>query len=196
MKICVSCKKEKPKAEFSKGAGHKKDGLQSNCKACNAEHNKEYRQENKEEIAEYQKEYRQENPEYQKEYREENKEEIAEYQREYRRERRKSDPIFRMICSCRTRTNKAFKSQSLKKNHKTFDLIGCTPEFLRDYLASKFTPGMTLENHGEWHIDHIRPISSFNLNNPEQVKVCFHYTNLQPLWGADNLQKSDKYEPA
>jgi hypothetical protein len=184
MKICGSCKKEKPKAEFSKNAS-KKDGLQSNCKACDAEHQKEYQKENKEKIAEYQKEYQKEN-----------KEELIEHKKEYRKERYESDPLFRMICSCRARTRTTFKSQGIKKNQKTFDLIGCTPEFLRDYLASKFTLGMTLENHGEWHIDHIRPISSFDLTDPEQVKACFYYTNLQPLWGADNLQKSDKYEPA
>jgi hypothetical protein len=211
MKTCGDCKKEKPKAEFSKDAS-KKDGLQSSCKVCRAESQKKYNKEHKEEIAESQKKYNEEHKEekakykkkYNKKYDEEHKEEKAEYQKKYdeehkeeiaarKRERRKSDPIFRMICNCRTRTWEAFKSQGIKKNHKTFDLIGCTSEFLRDYLASKFTPGMALENHGEWHIDHIRPISSFNLHDPEQVKACFHYTNLQPLWAEDNLKKSDRY---
>jgi hypothetical protein len=53
---------------------------------------------------------------------------------------------------------------------------------------------MSWNNHGQWHIDHVRPCSSFNLLNPEEQQQCFHYTNLQPLWAADNLSKSDTYE--
>lgn len=53
---------------------------------------------------------------------------------------------------------------------------------------------MSWKNKSEWHIDHIRPISSFDLNNPEEQAKCFHYTNLQPLWAIDNLKKGAKYE--
>ena len=70
------------------------------------------------------------------------------------------------------------------------EMLGCTPEELRDHLQSQFTEGMTLENHGEWHIDHIIPLASANTEE-EIVKLC-HYTNLQPLWAEDNLSKSDK----
>lgn len=59
-------------------------------------------------------------------------------------------------------------------------------------LEQQFTEGMTWENYGEWHVDHIRPCVSFDLSIPEQQQECFHYTNLQPLWAKDNLQKSDK----
>ena len=66
---------------------------------------------------------------------------------------------------------------------------------LKAYLELQFTDGMTWENRGNWHIDHIRPCASFDLTDPEQQKQCFHYTNLQPLWAADNLAKSDSWDP-
>ena len=64
---------------------------------------------------------------------------------------------------------------------------------LKDYLQSKFENGMTWENYGKWHIDHIRPCASFDLTDIEQQKICFNYKNLQPLWAEDNFKKSDKW---
>ncbi len=63
---------------------------------------------------------------------------------------------------------------------------------MKKYLEGKFTEGMTWENHGTWHIDHRRPICSFNLLDEEEQKKCFHYTNLQPLWATDNLSKGGR----
>jgi transcription termination factor Rho len=62
------------------------------------------------------------------------------------------------------------------------------------YLESKFEHGMSWDNYGEWHIDHIVPISIFNLENPEELQKACHYTNLQPLWAEDNLRKGSYYE--
>ena len=61
------------------------------------------------------------------------------------------------------------------------------------YLAAKFQEGMSWDNHGEWHIDHIKPCCKFNLLDDEEQRKCFHYTNLQPLWSKDNLSKGGKY---
>ena len=61
------------------------------------------------------------------------------------------------------------------------------------YLDAKFTDGMSWENHGEWHIDHILPCASFNLLIEDEQRKCFHYTNLQPLWAKDNLSKAANY---
>jgi hypothetical protein len=72
-------------------------------------------------------------------------------------------------------------------------LLGCSVSFLKGFLEAKFTEGMTWQNHGEWHIDHIKPCASFNLLDEEEQKKCFHYTNLQPLWAAENLSKGCKY---
>ena len=74
------------------------------------------------------------------------------------------------------------------------DLLGCTMESFISYLTSKLKEGMTLENYGKWHIDHIKPIALFDTTSKEQIKECFHYTNLQPLWARENFSKGAKYE--
>lgn len=77
----------------------------------------------------------------------------------------------------------------LKKN-KTFNYFGCTPQFLKEYLESQFVNGMSWDNHGDWNIDHIIPLS-LSKTEEELYKLCF-YKNLQPLWAEDNLKKSNK----
>lgn len=71
-------------------------------------------------------------------------------------------------------------------------LIGVSREIFRDHIESQFTEGMNWANHGYWHLDHILPVSSFNHDDPEQVKKCWHFTNFQPLWGRHNLKKGAK----
>ena len=96
----------------------------------------------------------------------------------------------------RSRTHKKIALHGGSKSVGTIELLGCTVVELTSRFEALFTPGMTWENMGEWHIDHIRPCASFDLTDPEQQRQCFHYTNLQPLWAEDNLRKSDKWEPA
>lgn len=67
--------------------------------------------------------------------------------------------------------------------------LGCTIPQLRDYLSERFAPEMSWENYGSWHIDHVRPLASFDLRNRPQFLTAVHYTNLQPLWAADNIAK-------
>ncbi len=76
--------------------------------------------------------------------------------------------------------------------------LGCTILELKAYLEARFLPGMTWKNHGlkGWHIDHIRPLTSFDLADRAQLLQAVHYTNLQPLWWQDNLRKADSYEMA
>jgi len=175
MKKCTKCGIEKELTEFHKDR-RRKGGIRSNCKKCCIEQKKEYRKNNKEKILEKQKEYY-----------ENNKEKISEYQRE----RRQNDPVFRMIDNYRRRTRKAYTEGIKSKG--TMELLGCTGIELKEYLEKQFQPGMTHENYGEWHIDHIRPIASFDLSDPKQEQACFHYTNLQPLWAQHNLSKGAKY---
>jgi hypothetical protein len=79
------------------------------------------------------------------------------------------------------------------KSARVKELLGCTVDQLRAHLEAQFKPGMTWANHSfiGWHLDHIRPLASFNLADPEQQKRAFHFSNLQPLWAKDNFDKSD-----
>lgn len=76
-------------------------------------------------------------------------------------------------------------------------LIGCSVSELKLYLESLFKENMTWNNwgkgEGKWHVDHIIPCAYFELSDPEQQKLCFHYTNLQPLWEKDNVSKKSLY---
>jgi hypothetical protein len=78
----------------------------------------------------------------------------------------------------------------------TSKLLGCSIEDFKAHLESRFQEGMSWENYSYngWHIDHIRPCSSFDLSDPAQQRVCFHYTNLQPMWARENQRKSDKWQ--
>ncbi len=103
--------------------------------------------------------------------------------------------IHRKLATClRSRLNKALKGAYKSSSYS--DYIGCTPEQLKNHLESLFKPGMTWDNYGirGWHIDHIRPLDSYNLSDPSELLEACNYKNLQPLWAKDNLTKGCKYE--
>lgn len=110
---------------------------------------------------------------------------------EYTRKRLRVDPYYRLQRQLRGRLRKAFLAQGSVRAARSAELVGCTPAELKCWIEAQFQPGMSWENYGYrgWHIDHIRPCISFDLNDPEQQRQCFHYTNLQPLWGAENRAK-------
>ena len=184
-KVCTKCGIEKELIDFSKDST-KKDGLRPNCKSCNRIYFAKVRQDNPESMAKKLKEYYSKNPEKRKIYRENYKKR----KQEQRKERRKVDPIFAIINNVRCRIYKYLKVNQIRKTNRTFDIVGCTPEYLKEHLEKQFVNGMSWENRDEWHIDHIIPLSSAN-SEEELYKLC-HYTNLQPLWAIDNLRKSNK----
>lgn len=122
--------------------------------------------------------------------------EAKKYWREYMQKMR-GTPEGIVLLAARKRLNELVRLKGAYKPGKTRELIGCTVRELKEHLEAQFTDGMTWDNYGRygWHIDHIRPCASFDLSDPEQVRQCFHYTNLQPLWGVDNMRKSDRWEP-
>lgn len=109
-----------------------------------------------------------------------------------RYERIKVDPLLRLKKQVMGRIWSAMKRQRVNGSG-SFALVGCTPEELRDHIAKHFAAGMSFENYGEWHVDHVRPCASFDLSDPEQVKTCFNWRNLRPLWSADNIRKGASY---
>jgi hypothetical protein len=125
-----------------------------------------------------------------------NRAKISRNKARYEKQRVETDPVFRLTKNLRRRLSLAFKAQKGRKSQTTLGLIGCSRDKLRQHLVSQFREGMTLENHGKvWHIDHIRPCSSFDLSDPNQAILCFHYSNLQPLFADENMRKGDRWGP-
>jgi len=126
-------------------------------------------------------------------WRKDNRDKINKSMLEYEKKRKLTDPKFKLAKTLRSRLGSAIRTQKTNKTNNTIDLLGCSISFLKGFLEVKFKEGMTWQNHGEWHIDHIKPCASFNLLDEEEQQKCFHYTNLQPLWASENLSKGCKY---
>jgi hypothetical protein len=108
------------------------------------------------------------------------------------RERLRVDIHYALKRRLGNRIRMAFKSQSLCKRTSAIRLLGCPIETAREHIERQFQSGMSWDNHGQWHVDHIIPTSSFDLSREEEQLKAFHYTNLQPLWAEDNIRKSNK----
>jgi hypothetical protein len=123
-------------------------------------------------------------------YYKDNKKSVLEYRAKYRFVREKTDISFKLANYLRTRLTHAVRNN--QKTGSAVKDLGCSVDELKSYLSSKFTDNMTWENYGKWHIDHIMPLSSFDLANRDELLKACHYTNLQPLWAKDNFKKGAK----
>jgi hypothetical protein len=150
----------------------------------------------KEEVQKKKKEYylktREKQLKYWVEYRKnpKNKKKFNLYFKNWINNKLKTDPNFKLKQQLSHRIYLALKNKV--KSKRTKDLLGCNIEQLWIHLEKSFKPGMTKENYGKWHVDHIIPCSSFDLTKSEEQAQCFHYTNLQPLWASENLAKGSK----
>jgi hypothetical protein len=110
---------------------------------------------------------------------------------EYNNKKRSNDSLCKLTDNVRRRVNKFLTLNKITKRNKTFSIVGCSPEFLKEHIENQFTEGMSWELMGKYiHIDHRIPLSSAK-SEEEVYKLC-HYTNLQPLWAEDNLSKGNK----
>lgn len=183
-KICRRCNEEKSLLDFNK---HKKmpDGHLNICKLCVKQYKHEYYKNNKNGVVEERRlAYREKHKLLKRTKRYKNVRNIS------RRKRYIEDINYKLSCILRSRLKIALKGKY--KGLKSLNTIGCSIEELKKYLESKFQSGMSWDNHGDWHIDHIKPISMFDLTNDKQLRKANHYTNLQPLWAIDNLRKGAK----
>lgn len=151
-------------------------------------------------------------------WRQRNPDRVRHYTVEHRR-RYRTDPVFKaekqatynrhaqrqrdlktnraISLNLRNRIYCALIAMGAQKSASSIELIGCTIAELRQHLEAQFIDGMNWDNYGRngWHVDHIRPCASFDLTDPEQQRQCFHHSNLQPLWAADNIRKGATWQP-
>ena len=177
-KFCSKCKQIKYIDNFYNDKS-RKDGKYSWCKDCSKKHVEKYYIENREYKLSYQKQWATDNSIRRRKP-----------HRDWNKQQRKINTTFKIVENIRSRLYKAVKGEI--KNGSAIQDLGCTIEKFRAYIAKKFKLGMTWENYGEWHLDHIIPLASFDLTDKEQFLKACHYTNYQPLWAVDNMRKGDK----
>lgn len=161
MKECRDCNITKSLIEFTKAKGKPTNW----CKSCRAIYKKAY------------------------DSKPENKAIKKAYYLDYKKNREAIDVDYKLKNALRRRVYNALKNGW--KSGSAVDDLGCTIEELKKHLEDQFESGMSWDNWSKtgWHIDHIKPLSSFDLTNPEEFKKACHYTNLQPMWAEDNLRK-------
>ena len=153
--------------------------------------NKEYMSNKSKTWYEQNKEHRKE---YLKEYREKNIDKIRQTKRDYERNRKSRDPLYKLISNFRTAIYTVLKESNVDKYGHYFDVLQYTPEELINHLEKQFKDDMTWDNYGIWHVDHKFPITSFDIQEmgDEEFMKCWSLGNLQPMWGIDNIKKSNK----
>jgi hypothetical protein len=129
-----------------------------------------------------------------------NRENILRRKRQYQKLYRLSGLTVkqRLRISIATNINARLRKFQIQKKNTSFAYLGCDMQWLEAWLEVQFQPGMSWQNWGKkgwdgWQIDHIRPCKAFDFTDPIQQKHCFHWTNLQPLWSAENQHKAGKY---
>ena len=207
-KTCIKCGEKYPATtEYFHSDKYRKDGIKSRCKSCVCSDARDYRHENPQKVCEAKRRHREKNLEkIQKSYhkwrnkniekererfrkwKEQNRDKYNENARKYYSE----NPRVRISLSI---SGGIYKSIRAGKNGRSWEsLVGYTLNDLMNHLESQFTKGMDWDNYGEWHIDHVKPISHFNFNSPgdSEFHECWSLWNLQPLWGVDNKSKCNK----
>jgi len=190
-KECRLCKVLKTEEDYYRRNDTGK--LRGLCKECIAKRQKIYRNLNREYLTEKKLEWQRDNKEKRREinrrYLIKNREKINEYNKYYKREKQSLNA--RIVSNYRGRIWKAIKRGDKAK--RTKELLGCSIEYFKKHIEKRFTKNMSWDNYGDWHIDHIKPCSKYNLKKEKEQLQCFNFKNLQPLWAGENLIKSNKW---
>ncbi len=181
--ICPCCGKNKNETGFIK--------KRRSCRLCINKKMQEYKRQNKEKISEYNKKYKNDHvddiKEYNANYNIKNRKTIQKRHTAYLREKRKNDPQYKLGTTIRNRLNKVLNGQ---KKKSTLESLGCSYKFLKEWIEFQFDDTMTFKNHGTvWHIDHIIPCASFDLENEDEMAKCCNWTNLKPMISKNNMAK-------
>lgn len=179
-KECRVCKQWKPIEEFSL---LKTGTLFYRCKECQRVHNHSEKG-----IRAKQKYYKSEK------HKDAHKREITSGKSaERQRARRRSDATYKLATDFRTYMN---QKVNFGRNHHSWEYLGCSWKFFKEYIESQFKPGMTWKNRGigkdKWHLDHIIPCAYFDFSIERNLYIAWNWRNFQPLWGGENLQKANK----
>jgi hypothetical protein len=198
-KICTKCNKFKSFDLFHKSS-KTKDGLKYQCKDCKKKEHRDHYLNNKNDYFKNNKQWKKRNPSKIKKYSRKSNLKRKEYFKNYRIKNRNKRTLYHRYLQktnlnykigqrLRHRLGSAIKSQKTIKSNKTMNLLGCDMVHFKSYIEKQFKNGMTWDNYGEWHLDHIKACSTFDLSKEDQQKQCFHYTNMQPLWASENFHK-------
>jgi hypothetical protein len=198
-KRCSKCASSKALEAFGKNR-QSPDGLHYWCKQCC----KASRDKRVTEQRAYLKRYRAANKDQIAQYRRDNADKMAQYNSEYKprkrewmKNRRRTDPNFRISSILRGRvTDCLVRYYGIRKTASGLALLGLDVDKVRDWLEFQFQPGMSWDNHGiTWEIDHVLPVSRFDLTDPAQQRICFGWANLSPKLKQANRSKGNKIEP-
>lgn len=192
LKICTKCNLAKPFDGFSRSKS-KKDGLVSWCKECVRPAGKLWKESNRDKVNASSRAHYARVPLKRREAHEKWKANNPEKMKEAKR-RCRTTPKGKIEANVRGAIHKTITKGM--KHAKTFIALGYTPEELMAHLEDLFLPGMTWENYGDWHIDHIIPLAVHNYSSTEDFdfKRAWALSNLQPLWAHDNIAKGAKIE--
>ena len=190
-KQCNVCKETKDISDFHKKTAST-DGYNGLCKVCAIARAKVQAKKHEARVKAYRDVYEKtKRKQSRAAYVAANTETIRAKARNYLAKRLATDASYRTRVRLRARFQKA-KKKIVGESKRTMQYVGCSVPQVREWLSSQFDQGMSWNNFGEWQIDHVLPVSLFDLAQKDACRVCFHWTNLQPLWKKDNLKKSNK----
>lgn len=187
---CAKCSSVKSIDEFNSDRNNNYN-IESKCSECSRKYAAHRRATNNERVKEIRRNSRNKHAVESRAKKNQWAKDNRERANAYKRNKSATDTMYRLAIACRTMVRRMFKSTGRKKCYKTAEILEFTPAELRAHLESMFTEGMTWDNYGDWHIDHIIPISS--ISNIEEGIELSKLSNLQPLWKEDNLAKGNRY---